>query len=83
MHQNEDQYKEIMKDLKSEKMNWDFDEFLKATEKTETTTAPLTKSKSASLPKFFWMAASAAVLLQSECCSVCLVKARLSNKTNW
>ncbi len=63
MHQNEDQYKEIMKDLKSEKMNWDFDEFLKATEKTETTTAPLTKSKSASLPKFFWMAASAAVLI--------------------
>ncbi|MGV8916078.1 MAG: hypothetical protein ACOH1X_11590 [Kaistella sp.] len=56
-------YKEIFDEIKEDKMNWDFEEFLAAAEKPEKT-LPLPPQKSApSLQKIFWMAASAAVLL--------------------
>lgn len=56
-------YKEIFDEIKEDKMNWDFEEFLAAAEKPEKT-LPLPPQKSApSLQKIFWMAASGAVLL--------------------
>jgi hypothetical protein len=64
----QDKYDEIFQNLKEEKMNWDFDDFLKKQEKKrmfrkmkhrlsiDTKTKP-------SFPKWFWMAASVVLLL--------------------
>lgn len=57
MKTDQDHYKEVIEDLKSEKMNWDFEDFLKKTESTEIKSLPDSTTKSSSLPKFFWMAA--------------------------
>ncbi|MCD0479449.1 hypothetical protein LPB90_13385 [Chryseobacterium sp. LC2016-29] len=65
----QDKYNEVFQSLKEEKMNWDFDDFLKAAEgdqdevsANETPIIPL-QGKKPSLPKWFWMAASAVILL--------------------
>lgn len=59
----DDKYTEIFNEIKEDKMNWDFDEFLAAAEKPQKT-LPLPPQKTApSFQKIFWMAASAAVLL--------------------
>lgn len=65
----QDKYKEIFQDLKEEKMSWDFDDFLKKAEGNqdevladEAPIIPLQGTKP-SLPKWFWMAASAVILL--------------------
>ena len=56
-------YSEIFNDLKSEKMNWDFDDFLAKAENQEKI-IPLQKERnSATFPKFFWMAASVVLLV--------------------
>ena len=59
---SQSKYDEIFHDLKSEKMNWDFDEFLKEAEKSEQPTTVISEKKGASFPKFFWMAASLVLL---------------------
>ena len=59
---SQSKYNEIFDDLKSEKMNWDFDEFLKEAEKSEQPTTIISEKKGASFPKFFWMAASLVLL---------------------
>ena len=59
---SQSKYDEIFHDLKSEKMNWDFDEFLKEAEKSEQPTTIISEKKGASFPKFFWMAASLVLL---------------------
>lgn len=63
----QDKYNEIFQDLKEEKMNWDFEDFLQKAEASEISTgkAPIIpiQSKKPSLPKWFWMAASAVILL--------------------
>ena len=63
----QDKYNEIFQGLKEEKMNWDFEDFLqKAGENDissdETPVIPI-QNKKPSLPKWFWMAASAVILL--------------------
>lgn len=65
----QDKYNEIFQNLKEEKMNWDFEDFLKKAERNEdeissneTLVIPI-QAKKPSFPKWFWMAASAVILL--------------------
>lgn len=56
-NQSQEQYNQIFKELKEEKMDWDFEDFLqKAENKKEAQIIPIHKKPS--LPKWFWMAAS-------------------------
>lgn len=62
-NQSQEQYNQIFQELKEEKMDWDFEDFLqKAENKEESPIIPIHKKPS--LPKWFWMAAS--VLLVSS-----------------
>ena len=56
--QIQDKYKEITQELKEEKMNWDFDDFLKKTKQEEKIIPLARKTIGGSSPKIFWMAAS-------------------------
>ncbi|MFC7348138.1 hypothetical protein ACFQO9_15575 [Chryseobacterium zhengzhouense] len=63
----QDKYNEIFQNLKEEKMNWDFEDFLKKAEgnedevsSNETPVIPI-QTKKPSFPKWFWMAASAVI----------------------
>ncbi len=58
-----EKYNEFLKDLKSEKMNWDFDDFLKETEKEEHPIPVISEKKSTSFPKIYWLAASLVLLI--------------------
>lgn len=53
--QSQDKYKEVFQELKEEKMDWSFDDFLKKTEESPIIPIQETKPK---FPKWFWMAAS-------------------------
>ncbi|WP_228444940.1 hypothetical protein [Chryseobacterium echinoideorum] len=63
----QDKYNEVFQSLKEEKMNWDFDDFLKKAESKETKSSaeiqviPL-QNKKPSFPKWFWMAASVIII---------------------
>ncbi|SDQ86352.1 hypothetical protein SAMN05421664_2886 [Chryseobacterium soldanellicola] len=63
----QDKYDEIFQNLKEDKMDWDFEDFLKKAEnkESENNEAPIipleTKTKP-SFPKWFWMAASVVLL---------------------
>ncbi|MCY0978677.1 hypothetical protein PGH12_10680 [Chryseobacterium wangxinyae] len=62
--QYQNKYKEVFKDLKEEKMNWDFEDFLQKAESNRNDSddiIPITKAKP-SFPKWFWMAASLVLL---------------------
>ena len=59
----EDQYKKITQELKEEKMNWDFEDFLKKAEENEKIIPLVQKSKGGSFPKNFLMAASIILLI--------------------
>ncbi len=67
----QDKYDEIFQEIKEEKMNWDFEDFLKKAEgkedevqgHKETPVIPIGTKTKPSFPKWFWMAASVAVLL--------------------
>ncbi|WET47657.1 hypothetical protein PYS58_13825 [Chryseobacterium indologenes] len=61
--QLQDKYNEIFRDIKEDKMEWSFDDFLqqaenKTPEENTTPIIPLKESKKPSFPKWFWMAAS-------------------------
>lgn len=61
--QLQDKYDEIFREIKEEKMEWSFDDFLQQAENAipEENTAPiipLDEKKKPSFPKWFWMAAS-------------------------
>lgn len=65
----QDKYDDIFQSLKEEKMNWDFEDFMKKTEEKngeisgdDTLIVPI-QTKKPSFPKWFWMAASAVILL--------------------
>lgn len=61
----QDKYNEVFQSLKEEKLNWDFEDFLqKANEKNSENDTPAIpiQDKKPSLPQWFWMAASAAIL---------------------
>lgn len=57
--QSEEKYNKITQELKEEKMNWDFEDFLKKTEKT---ISSVPKPKGGAFPKFYLMAASFVLL---------------------
>jgi hypothetical protein len=64
----QDKYDEIFQNLKEEKMNWDFDDFLKSRQKNESlketcTCYPIDTKTKPSFPKWFWMAASVMLVL--------------------
>ena len=66
----QDKYEEIFQNLKEEKMNWDFDDFLKKAEgkeedvqENEIPVIPIDTKTKPSFPKWFWMAASVVLLL--------------------
>lgn len=59
----EDKYKEITQDLKKEKMDWDFEDFLEKTKEDEKIIPLASKTKGGSIPKTFWMAASVILLI--------------------
>lgn len=60
---SQDKYDEIFQELREEKMNWDFEDFLAEAEKTENTITEISEKKSASFPKFYGMAASVVLLV--------------------
>lgn len=62
----QNKYDEIFREIKEEKMNWDFEDFLKQAEESEKDEKIiLLKAEKAnpSFPNFFWMAAAVALLL--------------------
>ena len=59
--ESQDKYSEIFQELKEEKMNWDFEDFLAEAEKDENSLKTQEK-KSTSFPKVYWMAASVVLL---------------------
>jgi len=66
--QLQDKYNEVFRDLKEEKMDWSFEDFLQTAEgaEPEQNTAaviPLEEKKKPSFPKWFWMAASVMLVL--------------------
>ena len=60
---SQDKYNEIFRELREEKMNWDFEDFLAEAEKEKKLTTKISENKSASFPKFYWMAASVVLLV--------------------
>ncbi|KAA2224874.1 hypothetical protein [Chryseobacterium sediminis] len=61
--QLQDKYNEVFRDIKEEKMDWSFEDFLQTAEGAEpdrntTPVIPLEEKKKPSFPKWFWMAAS-------------------------
>ena len=60
---SQDKYNEIFQELREEKMNWDFEDFLAEAEKEKNLTTKISEKKSASFPKFYWMAASVVLLV--------------------
>ncbi|MDR6463572.1 hypothetical protein [Chryseobacterium sediminis] len=66
--QLQDKYNEIFQDLKEEKMDWSFEDFLQTAEGAEpeqhiAPVIPLEEKKKPSFPKWFWMAASLMLVL--------------------
>ncbi|WP_226063156.1 hypothetical protein [Kaistella polysaccharea] len=59
----EDKYTEITQELKEEKMNWDFEDFLEKTKQEEKIIPLKPQPKGGYFPKTFWMAASVILLL--------------------
>ncbi|GAA5102834.1 hypothetical protein GCM10023210_44150 [Chryseobacterium ginsengisoli] len=66
----QDKYDEIFQNIKEEKMDWDFEDFLKKAEgkddevqENETPIIPIGTKAKPSFPKWFWMAASVVLLL--------------------
>ncbi|MBU4537251.1 MAG: hypothetical protein L6264_12040 [Weeksellaceae bacterium] len=60
---SQDKYSEIFQELREEKMNWDFEDFLAEAEKEEKPVIKISGKKSAYFPKFYWMAASVVLLV--------------------
>jgi hypothetical protein len=61
--QLQDKYDEIFREIKEEKMEWSFEDFLQKAENEEpegnaAPIIPLEEKKKPSFPKWFWMAAS-------------------------
>jgi len=66
--QLQDKYNEVFRDIKEEKMDWSFEDFLQTAEGAEpeqqiAPVIPLEEKKKPSFPKWFWMAASVMLVL--------------------
>ncbi|CAA7194734.1 hypothetical protein [Chryseobacterium potabilaquae] len=64
----QDKYDKIFQDMKEEKMEWDFEDFIKKidgkkSEEEEGSNTSMEKNIKTSFPKWFWMAASIVLLL--------------------
>lgn len=61
----QDKYNEIFQHLKEEKMDWDFEDFLKKADGKDVINneIPIDSKSKPSVPKWFWMAASVVILL--------------------
>lgn len=59
---SQDKYNEIFQELKEEKMDWDFEDFLAEAQKEEKNVIKISEKKSASFPKLYWLAASLVLL---------------------
>lgn len=62
----QDKYNEIFQEIKEEKMDWDFEDFLKQAEESnnDEKIIPLSpKETKPAIPKFFWLAASIVLIL--------------------
>ena len=62
--QFQNKYNEVVNDLKEEKMNWDFEDFLQKAEDNANNEAEIISINKVkpSFPKWFWMAASVALI---------------------
>ncbi len=60
---SQDKYSEIFQELKEEKMNWDFEEFMVQAEEKQFKNHKISEKKSASLPKYYWLAASLVLII--------------------
>ena len=58
-------YDKIFNELKEEKMNWDFEDFLAKTEEKEEIVPLNKKSSGGTISKFYWMAASLVLLISA------------------
>lgn len=63
----QDKYEEVFQQIKEEKMDWDFEDFLQkaeggVAENKETPIIPIQTKAKPSFPKWFWMAASVALV---------------------
>ena len=58
-------YDKIFNELKEEKMNWDFEDFLAKAEEKEEIIPLKPKSSGGSISKFYWMAASLVLLISA------------------
>ncbi|WFB65651.1 hypothetical protein [Chryseobacterium sp. WX] len=66
--QLQDKYNEVFREIKEEKMDWSFEDFLQTAEGAEpeqnmAPIIPLGEKKKPSFPKWFWMAASVMLVL--------------------
>lgn len=61
-NKHDKKYTEIFQELKEEKMNWDFEDFLAKTKEEEKIIPLHPKTNKTSLPKMFWLAASIILL---------------------
>lgn len=59
----DNKYKEIFEELKEDKMNWNFEEFLAEAEKKDNIIPLVSKTKGGGIPKIFLMAASVVLLV--------------------
>lgn len=59
----DDKYDKIFNELKEDKMNWDFEDFLAKAEEKEEIIPLKKKSSGGSISKFYWMAASLVLLV--------------------
>lgn len=62
-NQSQNKYTEITQELKEEKMNWDFEDFLEKTKQEEKIIPLVSKREGGTFPKTFWMAASVILLM--------------------
>ena len=58
----QDKYNEIFQEIKEEKMNWNFEDFLQKTEESSSDEKIVPINKGGSNTKWFWMAASVVVI---------------------
>ena len=61
----DNQYDKIFNELKEEKMNWDFEDFLAKAEEKEEIIPLNKKSSGGTISKFYWMAASLVLLISA------------------
>lgn len=60
---SQNKYDEIFREIKEEKLDWDFGDFLKKTEKESTPVIPIHHKNESRFPKMLWLAASVVLIV--------------------